>query len=376
MPLFAATSSNSVGQLASAAVLGMLAFYWLLPRPRGRSVAIGTFAALGAAIVFVLWLVREFGDPAPDTVGQVLFWLFATGAVLGGSVFVVQRNPARGAIAFAFAVISICGLFLLLAAPFLMAATIIIYAGAIIVTFLFVLMLSHSEGPSDENDRTREPLLGSLAGFGFLGLVLFTLYQSGPAFASPTVGPAFPLPAQAVTFDERQSLYAIHQDIATIDRLEEDKDKLLDFVKTNRARLIAAVGVPNASLPTGANANADRVRPIPDRLTILTDPRSQATRKLALEVQAQGAKAFNAVENVALDPQADGAKIQRALGGVRGLSDKLLLLAGQGELPARNVANIGLTLYTDSILAVEMAGAILLIATIGAVAIARRKGVA
>ena len=41
-------------------------------------------------------------------------------------------------------VLSTCGLFLLNAAPFLMAGTVIIYAGAIIVTFLFVLMLAHS----------------------------------------------------------------------------------------------------------------------------------------------------------------------------------------------------------------------------------------
>src|SRR5205814_6331378 len=81
-------------------------------------------------------------------------------------------------IAFAFVILSTCGLFLLLAAPFLMAATIIIYAGAIIVTFLFVLMLSQVEGASDENDRTREPLLGALAGFAFVGLLLFALQQT------------------------------------------------------------------------------------------------------------------------------------------------------------------------------------------------------
>ena len=54
----------------------------------------------------------------------------------------------RSALAFAMVVLSTCGLFLLLAAPFLSAATIIIYAGAIIVTFLFVIMLSRQEGPS------------------------------------------------------------------------------------------------------------------------------------------------------------------------------------------------------------------------------------
>ena len=57
-------------------------------------------------------------------------------------MLVTQQNPARAALSFALVVLSTCGLFLLLAAPFLMAATIVIYAGAIVVTFLFVIMLA------------------------------------------------------------------------------------------------------------------------------------------------------------------------------------------------------------------------------------------
>jgi NADH:ubiquinone oxidoreductase subunit 6 (subunit J) len=74
--------------------------------------------------------------------------------------------------AFAVVVLSSCGLFLLQAAPFLAAATVIIYAGAIIVTFLFVLMLSQQAGLSNANDRSREPFLA--VGFGFL--LVATLY--------------------------------------------------------------------------------------------------------------------------------------------------------------------------------------------------------
>ena len=47
-----------------------------------------------------------------------------------------------------------------------------------------------------------------------------------------------------------------------------------------------------------------------------------------------------------------------------------------GELPARNVGNLGLLLYADHLLAVELAGTLLLVATIGAVAIAHRRGTA
>src|SRR5262249_44637790 len=57
-------------------------------------------------------------------------------------------------------------------------ATIIIYAGAIVVTFLFVLMLAQQEGRSDADDRSREPLLATLTGFVLLGALLYVLYLS------------------------------------------------------------------------------------------------------------------------------------------------------------------------------------------------------
>src|ERR1700730_5982758 len=57
-----------------------------------------------------------------------------------------------------------------------MAATIIIYAGAIVVTFLFVLMLAQQEGLSDADQRSREPLLASLTGFILLGALLHVLH--------------------------------------------------------------------------------------------------------------------------------------------------------------------------------------------------------
>src|SRR6266536_2448487 len=140
--------SQAAGQLAAAVLFGAAGVALLLPRPTGRKVPFGVFLVIAAAILATLFVVGRFGPPAPDLLGQVLFGLFSAAALAFGTVLVTQRNPARGAIAFAFVILSTCGLFLLLAAPFLMAATIIIYAGAIIVTFLFVLMLSQTEGPS------------------------------------------------------------------------------------------------------------------------------------------------------------------------------------------------------------------------------------
>src|SRR5947209_13941447 len=88
------------------------------------------------------------------------------------------RNPVHSALAFAMVVLSTCGLFLLQAAPFLMAATIIIYAGAIVVTFLFVIMLAQQAGLSSADQRSHEPFLATVAGFILLGSLVCVLHKS------------------------------------------------------------------------------------------------------------------------------------------------------------------------------------------------------
>src|SRR5262249_24680930 len=89
---------------------------------------------------------------------------------------------------------STCGLFLLQAAPFLMAATLLVYAGSFIVTFIFVIMLAQQTGPPDAEHRSPEPLLSSTAGFWLMGSLVFLLQQDTgskiPSFQSPPFDPA------------------------------------------------------------------------------------------------------------------------------------------------------------------------------------------
>jgi NADH:ubiquinone oxidoreductase subunit 6 (subunit J) len=281
-------------------------------------------------------------------------------------VLVTQRNPARGAIAFAFVILSVCGLFLLLAAPFLMAATVIIYAGAIIVTFLFVLMLSQNDGPSDENDRTREPLLGSLAGFGFVGLVLFALGQ-GYADASS-------LPAQAITPAEQASLRDAAKELKA---LEADDFYATGTPRKDRADLLSRAEYAIEDVVGVSPRKEDgTTRPgsVATRLAARSDLHAQGVMSRVAAARDQSALTFRYAETAVNDPargRPDEAKKEAAK-----LREQLLLLAGVGELPARNVANLGVLLYADHLLAVELAGTLLLVATIGTVAIAHRRGTA
>jgi NADH:ubiquinone oxidoreductase subunit 6 (subunit J) len=330
-------------QVVLACLLGAAGLYFLLPRPAGRRVAAGTFLALAGLVVAGAAVLDRFGNPERDAVGSGLFCLFAAGAVGFAVVLVAQRNPARGAIAFAFVVLNVCGLFVLLAAPFLAAASVVVYAGAIIVTFLFVLMLSHVHGHSPENDRTREPLLGALAGFAFLGLVLFALFEGRNAN----------LPVPGLTNEEKQTLDTVAATLKTVaDETHPSAKGYVDGTDAARADLrgvttavVARYGFlrPGIDHPPPTDAALRRVREIDDR--------------------------SKAVENALLGP-ADDART-----AVHRLREDVLLLRGSAELPARNVASIGYLLYSEQLLAVELAGTLLLVATIGAVAIAGRKAV-
>jgi NADH-quinone oxidoreductase subunit J len=350
-------ASNPILQLVLAAVLGGLGVFFLLPRPRGRWITGGIALVLCGIGVLTAFLIQRFGQPLSTTdagqidwVGSGLFWLFAAGAVVFGVTLVVQRNPARGAIAFAFVILSTCGLFLLLAAPFLMAATIIIYAGAIIVTFLFVLMLSNVRTPSDENDRSREPLLGALAGFAFLGLVLFTLHKSAPSGESLGSGPEPP-----ITSTERSKLSEALTLLDAVLKPAEDAEPLTDSEKARK--LDDANNLINDVLVNGVNGQP----PVAQRLAATsTDPRVAAFVRQTDDLRKANDKLYNA-------PAADKTKAAEAL------RPDLLVYLGNGHLPARNVANLGAVLYSEHLLAVEMAGTLLLVATIGAVAIAGRR---
>ncbi len=91
---------------------------------------------------------------------------------------VTNRNPVYSALWFALATLSVCGLFWLQFAPFLAAATVIVYAGAIVVTFVFVIMLAQQSGETIYDQRSRQPFLATIAAFLLLGALLGILRDS------------------------------------------------------------------------------------------------------------------------------------------------------------------------------------------------------
>jgi NADH-quinone oxidoreductase subunit J len=111
--------------------------------------------------------------------GQAYFWMCATMAVIGAIATVVAKNPIRGAMGLLMMILSIAGIYLALHAQFLAAIQLIVYAGAIVVLFIFVIMLLGPDAtpPHDKRGevvRTGGAVLFGAAGIGAMSLVVRT----------------------------------------------------------------------------------------------------------------------------------------------------------------------------------------------------------
>jgi NADH-quinone oxidoreductase subunit J len=72
---------------------------------------------------------------------DILFYLFAGLTVLFGALVIARRNPVTSAMFLVLSIAALAGLFVLLHAFFLAAVQVLVYAGAVMVLFLFVIML-------------------------------------------------------------------------------------------------------------------------------------------------------------------------------------------------------------------------------------------
>src|SRR5450432_3502698 len=113
------------------------------------------------------------GTALPD----VLFYVFAALTLLCGVLVIANpfsRNPVTSAMFLVLTIISMAGLFVLLRAFFLAAVQILVYAGAVIVLFLFVIMLWDLK----EEQRRRIKMFGIVAGLVSVGTIVAIFLKS------------------------------------------------------------------------------------------------------------------------------------------------------------------------------------------------------
>jgi NADH-quinone oxidoreductase subunit J len=100
------------------------------------------------------------------------FYLLAGAAILSGLFVITRRNAVHSALALIVTLLSVAGLYLMLYAPFVAGVQIIVYAGGIMVLFLFVIMLVNIERVSKERQFNRIWPAGLLASCALLALFL------------------------------------------------------------------------------------------------------------------------------------------------------------------------------------------------------------
>lgn len=111
-----------------------------------------------------------------DLLERIYFGLCAVLAVAGAIGTVAFPNPIRGALSLLFSIVAIAGLYLQLHAPFLAAIQLIVYAGAVVVLFLFVIMLIGPDAVPPKDSRALVArVAGGVAGTAISLLVVLVL---------------------------------------------------------------------------------------------------------------------------------------------------------------------------------------------------------
>ncbi len=110
----------------------------------------------------------------------ILFLILASAAVLCGISVVVQTHPIRSAISLIGVMVSLAALYLMLGGEFIAAAQVLVYAGAVMVLFIFVIMLLNAEPESQGVRSWPVRLLGIPTLVIFLGVVSFAVQKLYP----------------------------------------------------------------------------------------------------------------------------------------------------------------------------------------------------
>ncbi|RYD63618.1 MAG: NADH-quinone oxidoreductase subunit J [Verrucomicrobiaceae bacterium] len=108
-----------------------------------------------------------------------LFWLFATVMLIGGTAVIAFRNPVSSALSVVTCFVGLAGLFIGLSAFFVGVIQILVYTGAVMVLFLFIIMLLDLK----DEQKAAKPLLPIAAGIALFAA--FTVQLIGVLSRSP-----------------------------------------------------------------------------------------------------------------------------------------------------------------------------------------------
>lgn len=108
---------------------------------------------------------------------QIIFFLLAATALISGIMVVIQVNPVRSALYLVLNFFALAAIYLLANAQFIAAIQIIVYAGAIMVLFLYVIMLLNLRQPEEGGKQRHlaQKIFGAALSAGIAALVIYVI---------------------------------------------------------------------------------------------------------------------------------------------------------------------------------------------------------
>ncbi|WP_026443006.1 NADH-quinone oxidoreductase subunit J family protein [Pseudacidobacterium ailaaui] len=117
-----------------------------------------------------------------------LFFIFGGLCVAGALNLLLQRHPINSALSLIVVMTSLAVLYLLLGAEFLAAAQVIVYSGAIMVLFTFVIMLLNA-GREEKTHGSKAAYIAGIPGAAaILGVLAYIFLKQGDALGSAKLG--------------------------------------------------------------------------------------------------------------------------------------------------------------------------------------------
>ncbi len=184
--------SNPILLYGACALVGVGIGVALPRKGRNPQVLGALVAAVGLGGLF-LWA----GIASQGALPNYHFYLFSAIALGGGLRMITHPRPVYAALYFILTILASSGLYVILSAEFMAFALIIVYAGAILITYLFVLMLSTQAPTEEETDAlspydrfAREPGAATFVGFILIAGLTSLMVTGAPGLDSASAGAA------------------------------------------------------------------------------------------------------------------------------------------------------------------------------------------
>jgi NADH-quinone oxidoreductase subunit J len=147
------------------------------------------------------------------------FYLLAATMIIGGILVITRKNAVHSALALITTLLAQAGLYLMLYAPFVAGVQIILYAGGIMVLFLFVIMLISIERTLKERQFNHQWLIGIIAAAALGGLFIAVYTKGKTLFPEGHLTYAEGENTQrvaALLYDQHQGMYMFSFEIASL----------------------------------------------------------------------------------------------------------------------------------------------------------------